>query len=271
MNTYYIQTPGGKEGPFSVEDLRKRGLSSETLVCTEGLKWTPACKIESLKPIVDDSGVPLHFKKHAGPKFVFSADAITEPKTRSRITFMQWASIVLLVLNGALYYYKQGDKKDVKNEKAVVSAAAPVKLIASVPAEKVAKQAVVSAESKVDTTNNHLRNNWSSFIKASHNAFRYYSKYGGIHHLEAIVQNKTGFPLDSVKVAIRYVKRGETFKTEHVTVYNIPEHGEAAVPAPNSRSGTSVELNITEIASEKLKLFYSADIASAEDDSYSKM
>jgi hypothetical protein len=271
MNTYYIQTQDGKEGPFSAGELRKRGISSETLICTEGGKWTPACRIDALKQILNEMDAPLHFRKHEGPKFVFSADAITEPKTRSRITFMQWASIVLLVLNGALYYYKQGDTKTAAKEQPVASADVPVKVMASIQAEKQVKPEVEPVESKVDTTNSHLRNNWSAFIKASHNAFRYYSKYGGIHHLKAIVQNKTAFPLDSVKVSIRYVKRGETFKIEHVTLYDIPEHSEAAVPAPNSKSGTSVELNITEISSEKLNLFYSADTPAAEADPSVKM
>ena len=271
MTTYYIQTSAGKEGPFSLDELRKKGVSSETLICTEGGKWMPACKFEALKAILDDNAVPSYFAKHVGPKFVFSADVIKEPKTRSRITFMQLACIVLLILNGALYYYKQDASPVAATTEPPKAAPAPIKLLASVPAEQLVEQPAKPETHKVDTTNNHIRNNWSAFIKASHNAFKYYSKFGGIHRLQAIIQNKTAFPLDTVKVAIRYVKRGETFKTEHVTFYNVPEYGEIALPAPNSRSGTSVELNITEISSEKLQFFYNAADTLASADGNLKM
>ncbi|NEU10463.1 DUF4339 domain-containing protein [Flavihumibacter sp. R14] len=270
MITYYIQTPGGKEGPFSIEELRKKGVNPETLLRTEGGRWIPACKIEELKSLLNETGVPLHFKKHVGPKYVFSADAISEPKTRKRITFMQCAAVVLLILNGALYYYKQDGKMVVHKQQSSEPAPAPVKL-ASAPVKKIVQQAAESPASKVDTANTHIRNRWSEFIKVSHNAFRYYSKFGGIRHLQAIVKNQTGFPLDTVKVSVRYIKRGQTFKTEYVTLYNIPEHGELAVPAPNSKSGTSVILDITQITAEKLKFHYSADLPAEGADPYLKM
>ena len=259
MIKYYIQTPTGKEGPFSVEQLKKKAVSSETLICTEGGRWIPACKFEALKTILNETGAPSHFTKHVGPRYVFSADAISEPKTRSRISFMQWASIVLLILNGALYYYKQDDNPTSRREEQAKAAPVPMKLVAAAPAEQRLAQPAKPDVPKVDTTNNHIRNNWSTFIKASHNAFRFYSKLGGIHHLKAVVHNNTDFPLDTVQVSIRYIRRGETYKTEYVNLYNVPEQGELAVSAPNSRSGTSVELNITKVSSVQLNLFYSAD------------
>ena len=259
MTTYYVQTTAGKEGPFSIEELQKKGINSETTICTEDGKWMPACKFEALKSIIEEPGAPLHFRKHVGPRYVFSADVITEPKTRSRITFMQWASIILLVMNGALYYYKQEDNKIAKAEVPEKPTPAKMEQKASVPAEKLVAKVPEPIVPPADTINSHIRNNWSAFIKTSHNAFKYYSKFGGIHQLKTSVQNNTGFPLDTVKLAVRYIKRGETFKTEYVTFYNIPEHGEVTLPAPNSRSGTSVELNITAISSEKLNFFYTAD------------
>lgn len=261
MTTYYIQTTAGKEGPFSIEDLRKRGINSGTSICNEEGQCAPACQIEALKSVLDEPSVPLYFKRHVGPKYVFSADVITEPKTRSRITFMQWASIILLLMNGALYYYKQNDSKIAKVEVPEKVVKAKITQTASVPVEKLVAKVSEPIVPQADTTNNHIRNNWSSFIKTSHNSFKFYSKLGGIHHLKTSIQNNTGFPLDTVTLAIKYIRRGETYKTEYVTYYNIPEHSEVTLPAPNSRSGTSVELNITAISSEKLNFFYSADTA----------
>ena len=95
---------------------------------------------------------------------------------------------------------------------------------------------------------------------------------GGIHSLQAIVQNQTNFPLDTVKLAVKYLRRGETFKTEYVTLVNVPGHGELAVAAPNSRSGSSVTLDITEIYSQKMQFFYNAGLTGdGKDDPYFKL
>lgn len=269
MTAYYIQTPTGKEGPFSVEELRKKAVTAETSIRHEGINWTPAGKIEALRTIFAETGPPLHFKKHEGSKYSFSADGIKEPKSRSRVSVLQWAAIVLLVLNGLVYYYKEVRSPVAKSPEVAALPAAPVKRIIAVqnPVKHVEKQVIA----KVDT-NSTVRNNWSNFIKATHNNFKYYTKKGGIRQLQAIVQNRTNFPLDTVKVAVKYIRQGETFKTEYVTFYNVPEHGEVAIPAPNSRSGTSVILDITKVSSEKLQFFYSADVpVSGGEDPYFKM
>lgn len=257
MTVYYVQTSSGNEGPFSIEELRKKNINSDTLISRDGTEWTPAGSISAIKTIISEAGPPLHFKKLEGPKYIFTADAITEPKTRSRISALQWAALILLALNGVVYYYK-------KNDSIVAKSHEVVNLPTSrLPVEKKtnAVHSPVNPEinEQRDTTNSSIRNNWTNLIKATHNNFKFYSKYGGIHQLKAIVQNKSDFPLDTVKVAVKYIRQGQTYKTEYVTLYNVPERGELSVPAPTSKSGTSVTLDITKIASQKLQFFYSAD------------
>lgn len=49
---YFIIINNVQQGPFSIEELRLRNLSSETLVWAEGMvQWTPAWKVEELKPL----------------------------------------------------------------------------------------------------------------------------------------------------------------------------------------------------------------------------
>lgn len=261
MTIYYIQTFGGKEGPFSIEELRKKDINSDTLISEDGTIWTPAGTIRAIKQIISETGPPLHFKKLEGPKYIFTADAISEPKTRSRISALQWAAIVLLALNVLVYYYKKSDSVISKSQEVVQLSEVPLtpekKIIAI---QSIVNPAINEERENKDTINSNIRNNWATFIKATHNDFKFYSKYGGIHHLKAIVQNNSDFPLDTVKLAIKYIKQGQTFKTEYVTLYNVPEQGELSVHAPTSKSGTSVTLDITEITSQKLQFFYSADI-----------
>ena len=268
MTAYFIQTPTGEEGPFSVEELRKKSLTADTLLRHEGISWTAAGKIEALRTILPETGPPQHFKKHEGSKNPFSASVIKEPKTKSRVSILQMVTIVLVLLNGVVYYYKEVRQPSASIQQAAALPPAPVKEIVAVQTVQTTKPEEVKP---VDTLS-MVRNNWSNLIKASANKFDFYTSKGGIRHLQAIVQNQTNFPLDTVLVAVKYIRGGETFKTEYVTLYNVPERGELAVPAPNSRSGTAVTLDILRITSEKMKFLYSTDIApTGGEDPYLKL
>ena len=48
---YFIIVNDAQQGPYTVEELRQRNISSGTLVWTEDMqKWTPARQVEELKP-----------------------------------------------------------------------------------------------------------------------------------------------------------------------------------------------------------------------------
>ena len=267
MTEYYIRTSRGEEGPFSKEELRIKAINSETLVCSDGASWTPAGEIVALQSLFPDAVRKLNIKKPASKHLIGSDSNNTDNKTRSKISLLQWAAIVLLALNGLIYYYK-GEPATVKIEK--VSVTVPTEepeMIAVKTAQPIQKPVAENSD-----TLHRIRNNWPDYIKARHNDFKFYTKLGGIRRLEAIVQNQTDYPLDTVKVAVKYIRRGETFKTEYVTFYNVPGQGEVSVPAPNSRSGTSVILDITEVASGKMHFYYNSGIAAeGKEDPFFKM
>lgn len=53
MKKYFIIINGQQSGPFSLEELFDRHITSETLVWAEGMQnWTPAWEIEELKDIL---------------------------------------------------------------------------------------------------------------------------------------------------------------------------------------------------------------------------
>ena len=49
---YFIVDNGQQAGPYTIDELVKRGLNSDTLVWAEGMTdWTPAWQVEELKTI----------------------------------------------------------------------------------------------------------------------------------------------------------------------------------------------------------------------------
>lgn len=51
--TYFIIENNSQQGPFTIEQLAQRSISSETLVWAEGMiNWTPAWQVEELRPII---------------------------------------------------------------------------------------------------------------------------------------------------------------------------------------------------------------------------
>src|SRR5689334_79025 len=86
-----------------------------------------------------------------------------------------------------------------------------------------------------------LRNNWPAYI--TRNKFEYkYSYLGGIDAFNIPIENNTDFLVDEVIVSIDYIKAaGGVYKTEKVTISNIPPHSIKSARAPESPRGTSID------------------------------
>lgn len=53
---YFIIKNNRQEGPFTIDELKAQGITSETLVWTEGMtNWTPAWQVEELKDLLFNS------------------------------------------------------------------------------------------------------------------------------------------------------------------------------------------------------------------------
>ena len=49
---YFIVINDVQQGPFSIDELRQRNITSDTLVWAEGMpQWTPAWQVEELRPL----------------------------------------------------------------------------------------------------------------------------------------------------------------------------------------------------------------------------
>lgn len=56
---YYISVNNDKRGPYSIEELKARGITSETLVMAENsTQWVPAWQVEELRSIIKTPDIP---------------------------------------------------------------------------------------------------------------------------------------------------------------------------------------------------------------------
>jgi hypothetical protein len=265
MIQYYIQTPMGQEGPFTLETLQKTNINPQTPVWYEGIAdWTNAGQVESLKAFFDKAGTPPPFKNHETSNAKMSSDFMKDGKKGFSLSLFHWVGIGVLVFVAFMYFSKQGDA----NPGSQVQTYSSNEVIDSLATneEEVERQRI---NAKITAKNVNYRNNWNRFIQALAGDYKY-SSLGGIYDLEAVVQNQTDYPLDEVHILISYIKdNGGTHKTENVTVYNVPANGKASMPAPDSDRGTSVNFEITDIKSEKMHFLYSKTIeVEGKDDPY---
>lgn len=62
---YFILINDVQQGPFTVEELRQRGIQQDTLVWCEGMpQWTPAWQVDELKPLLFGTSVPPQQPPH---------------------------------------------------------------------------------------------------------------------------------------------------------------------------------------------------------------
>jgi hypothetical protein len=101
-----------------------------------------------------------------------------------------------------------------------------------------------------------VRNNWASYIHTAKTEFKF-SALGGIAPFEVPVKNNTDYFIDEVIVEVDYVKtNGNLYKSEKVTVRNIPPHSVKMGTAPKSPRGIDIDMRIVSVFSRDLKLAF---------------
>jgi hypothetical protein len=60
MHKYYIVIDGTQQGPFSAEELKEKGVTSQSLIWTEGMdNWTEAKNIKALNEVIKITPPPI--------------------------------------------------------------------------------------------------------------------------------------------------------------------------------------------------------------------
>ncbi len=75
---------------------------------------------------------------------------------------------------------------------------------------------------------------------------------GGIENVNIAVTNNSAFKMEQVTVKLSYLKKGETYSTQMVTLYEIKPHSTMSVTAPDGAAGNSVTGTIYKVRSAAL-------------------
>lgn len=268
MTKYYLHDGIQEQGPFDFEELKIKNVTKDTKVWHEGLdNWTTAGEISELKDLlIRKTPPPFNNSKEdlKPPKLEDVPNPQTLPiieKKKSKLFF--FIIICILIISsivGWLIYQNVENGETIESlTEQISSQYETLSTQESILTEQSdAEQEKSRINSAITQKNMKYRNNWNNYINASSNSYRY-SEIGGISDLEVIVTNQTEYMLDEVEVLVSYVKtNGDYFKTETVTVYNIPANDSKSATAPESNRGTSVNLDIQGIISKKMHFCYSA-------------
>jgi hypothetical protein len=258
MRKYFIHNGETENGPFDIEQLKTMQIKSETPVWYDGLQnWTIAGSIDELKPIIGSTVTPPKFESFAQQNT--NLNPPTFNKTRSNNNFEKEpkkknilgnilfgigiVGAVFIVASLAIAYFSQPSEAEEE--------------LMNIQSESIVKEDERSRINAQNTEKNkNYRNNWQDYISVSTNQYSYY-ELGGIDNLQIVATNKTEYKIDEITVNICYeIDNGSCYKTEDITIYNIPANSEKSESAPNSNRGKKIILNIMEIYSDKMNFGY---------------
>ena len=259
MRKYFIHNGETENGPFDIEQLKSMQIKSEMPIWYEGLQnWTVAGNVEELKAIIISTSTPPKFENFTQqnsnvhpPSFRktnFETNQNIEPKKSKTLrNVLIGVGVLAIVFIGLLIatnsseptYYENGEFIDVDSS-----------------AASVVDEERNRINEELTIKNRNYRNNIEQYVVANTNRYTY-NELGGISNLDIIVTNNTEYLLDEVNVNIDYIKdNGGIYKSEIVTIYNIPAKQDKSVSAPESNRGTSVDAKIQTISSKKLHMCY---------------
>ena len=268
MRKYFIYNGETENGPFDIEQLKAMQIKVETPIWYEGLQnWTIAGNVEELNSIFISASTPPKFENFSQqnsninpPKFNQQYQKATEPKKKNVLGNILFGigvvGAIFIVGAIAIGFLSKPSEAEEK--------------LMDIKADSIFKEderARINAE--ITEKNRNYRNNWQDYISVSTNDYSYY-EIGGIENLEIIATNKTEYKIDEITVNVCYeIDNGSCYKTEEITIYNIPAKSQKSENAPNSNRGKNVTLNITGIYSDKMNFGYApGNWANNSDDPY---
>lgn len=93
MKKYFLHNANGQEGPFDIEELKKKNITKATPIWYEGLKdWVAAGEVEELKNIF--VATPPPFK----PQTQASTSIKEQPKKKNRVVLYIILGLILVLL-----------------------------------------------------------------------------------------------------------------------------------------------------------------------------
>lgn len=239
MNKYYLQNGSESIGPFTIEELKAKGISKNTPVWCEGFPdWVEASSVTELGSILNATPPPI--KKTAPPPII--------TKKSSGLNFIQKTALVFLIfiIGTIVFSSLRNSKSEESFEDETNSNVVDSDVIA------------VDDFDANESIKRDIRNSVTSKVSAQTNDYTV-DVLGGITNLEITLFNNTDYKIDECEIQVEYLKEnGSVFKTEYLIVNNIPAHQDKTLSAPDSNRGLEVNIKINFIRSKKLDLCYSS-------------
>ncbi|GAA4045489.1 DUF4339 domain-containing protein [Flavobacterium chungnamense] len=268
MKKYFIHNGETENGPFNIEELATMQIKGDTPIWYEGLSnWTTASNVEELKSIIASNALPPKFDNFANQNTSIHPPNFNKTNTESQVVdeskksktirnVVIGLSVLLLAIIAFSFMTSQPSSAEIE-----------LSTIKSDSIIKEDKRASINAA--ITEKNKKYRNNWSDYISVATNDFTYYN-IGGIENLQIIATNKTEYKIDEINVTVCYeIDSGECYKTEEITIYNIPPNSQKSENAPNSSRGKNVLVNIVGIYCDKMNFGYApGNWANNSDDPY---
>ena len=129
MKQLYIHKDNLQQGPFTIEEIKEKNISRETLVWHEGAEnWLPANQVEELKVLFKSIPPPIGTSNFPPPPLInvennvsASKPNTTNPtpnKAKKIITYFAIGLIACVFIGGSAYWYEQDkrEKLEIKNQ-----------------------------------------------------------------------------------------------------------------------------------------------------------
>jgi hypothetical protein len=261
MRKYFIHNGETENGPFDIEQLKSMQIKSETPIWYEGLQnWTVAGNVEGLKAIIISTSTPPKFENFAQQnsnvhppsfrKMSFETNQNSEPKKSKTLRNVLIGVGVLALLFIGITIASNNSEPTYNENGEFIGVDSSATSVIDEERNRINEELTIK--------NRNYRNNFEKYIRVSTNQYTY-SELGGILNLDVIVTNDTDYMLNEVNVNVDYIKdNGDIFKSEIVTLNNIPAHQNKSASAPESNRGTSVEVRMDGITSKKMHFCFYA-------------
>lgn len=280
MKLYYFHDGQREQGPFNLEDLKEKGIRTQTPIWYEGLQsWTTAGEVYELKSIFNNGITPPplnnnRFEK-AGEPPLFAQTSNTSryaestfPKSRNALKVpLLIVCVFIIVLTSWVVFDNSKDTILPIDTGETTTTVTEINDVEAV--EKEAKRLRINQANTLKNMN--FRNKWESYIKIQNSEPNIDYTLGGISPFTINVYNETSYMLDQVDIYVQYIrKNGQLYQTKTVTVLNVPAGSSAYADAPASINGVKVSCTIEKIVSKKMHFCYPENNGNPEDPYFCK-
>jgi hypothetical protein len=235
MKKYFLNNGNEQSGPFTIHDLLSKNLTTQTPIWYEGLKeWSTVGNLPELQNLFSATPPPFTSQRISPeePKHTTSsADPYYLAKQKKKSPYRTLAIMIVLlvlILAGKLIY----DQIEFQNEIAT-------------------RQNLIGVE---EDAKKSTRDNITSLVTAELSDYLY-SSWGGIKNLNVIINNKTSYIIDEVKVRIIYYKPNGTVWDSRIVTFNLLNpNTKNTIKVADTERGVKVEKEIVSIKSRALGL-----------------